>query len=105
MEVNFSKNEIEIIDRLNYQFKKMFSIDELCKIIKKTNVVFENFIFIPTDKGDFEISYEWNNEGNLEIRFYDKNYTIPTRIISKKEFFKRLKNSKIGHCEIIVLDE
>ncbi len=105
MKTNCSKNEIEIIDKLDYQFKEMFSIDELCEIIKKTNVVFENFIFIPTDKGDFEISYEWSEDGKLEIRFYDKNYTIPPQIISKKEFFKRLRNSKIGHCEIIVLDK
>ena len=105
MKTNCSKNEIEIIDKLDYQFKEMFSIDELCEIIKKTNVVFENFIFIPTDKGDFEISYEWSEDGKLEIRFYDKNYTIPPQIISKKEFFKRLRNNKIGCCEIIVLDK
>ncbi len=101
MEINCS----EIIERLNYQFKEMFSVNELCEIIKITNVVFENFIFIPTDKGDFEISYEWNDDGKLEIRFYDKNYYILPQTISKKEFFKRLKNSKIGHCEIIVLDK
>lgn len=102
--LDFSKTEINTIKKLDYQFREIFNFDELNEIIKKTNIFFENFIFISTDKGSFVITYEWSNNREVKIIFYDKNYTIPPQVISKKEFFNRLRNYNIQKVEFIYVD-
>ena len=100
--LDFSKTNIKTINQLDSKFKDIFNFDELNEIVEKAWVVLENFIFISTDKYDFEITDEWDDE--LKIYCHYKNDDENTDVLDKKTFLGKLKNSKIISGNIIYVD-